>query len=74
MRSVYGITKALAFAFLTLDLGLHTMNSSWSNIADVIAVSLSWLAITMTIARGLPVLIEGYSLLKEPPQADGHNL
>jgi len=73
MRSVYGITKALAFAFLTMDLGLQTMNSSWSNIAHLIAVSLSWLAITMTIARGLPVLIEGYSLLKEPPQVGRHN-
>jgi len=69
MRDSYGIVKGFAFAFLTLDLGLRTLGSSWEPTAHIIALVLSWLSITFTIARGLPVLIEGYGLLKDPPQA-----
>jgi CDP-diacylglycerol--glycerol-3-phosphate 3-phosphatidyltransferase len=65
MRSGYGIAKGFAFAFLTLDLGLTTAASPWSPAIHTTALILSWLAVSFTIARGLPVLIEGYSLLKE---------
>ncbi|MBT3390526.1 MAG: CDP-alcohol phosphatidyltransferase family protein [Chloroflexi bacterium] len=65
MRSSYGIAKGFAFAFLTLDLGLTTAASPWSPAIHTTALILSWLAVSFTIARGLPVLIEGYSLLKE---------
>lgn len=68
MRSSYGIFKGFAFAFLTLDLALKSLNSDWSSTVHLTAVIISWLAISMTIARGLPVLIEGFSLLKNPPQ------
>jgi phosphatidylglycerophosphate synthase len=67
MRSSYGIVKAIAFAFLTLDLSLKTMGSHWGETVHIIALVFTWLAISMTIARGLPVLIEGYSLLRNPP-------
>ena len=67
MRSSYGTAKGFAFAFLTLDLGLTTAAAPWSPAIHTTALILTWLAISMTIARGLPVLIEGYSLLKETP-------
>lgn len=68
MRSSYGIVKAFAFAFLTLNLSLKTMGSNWEETVHIIALVFTWLAISMTIARGLPVLIEGYSLLRDPPR------
>ena len=68
MRDSYGIAKGFAFGFLTLNLGLQTLGSSWEPTVHVIALGLTWLSITFTIARGLPVLIEGYSLLENPPQ------
>jgi hypothetical protein len=34
-----------------------------------LALIVSWITITVTILRGLPVIIEGYSLLREPPKA-----
>lgn len=67
MRSSYGFIKAFAFAVLTLDLGLKTLGSSWSSPVHIAALILAWLATAMSIARGLPVLIEGYSLLQEDP-------
>ncbi len=67
MRSSYGFIKAFAFAVLTLDLGLKTLGSPWSSPVHIAALILAWLATAMSIARGLPVLIEGYSLLQEDP-------
>jgi CDP-diacylglycerol--glycerol-3-phosphate 3-phosphatidyltransferase len=67
MREFYGVTKGFAFGFLTLALGLSLINHSSANLILTIAQLLSWLSITLTILRGLPVLIEGYSLFKNPP-------
>jgi len=67
MRSGYGVAKALAFSFLTLDLSLMTQGSTWQPAIHTTAMILSWFAISLTIARGLPVLVEGYSLIKNPP-------
>jgi len=67
MREFYGISKGLAFGFLTLSLGLIKSNHPASNYILITAQVLSWLAISLTILRGLPVLIEGYSLFKNPP-------
>ncbi len=69
MRSSYGFIKAFAFAVLTLDLGLKTLGSQWSAPIHIAALVLAWLATAMSIARGLPVLIEGYSLLQDNPSA-----
>ena len=69
MRSSYGIAKGFAFGFLTLDLGLQTLGSSFSQPVHITSQILSWISIVFTIARGLPVLIEGYSLLKAPTEA-----
>jgi phosphatidylglycerophosphate synthase len=67
MRDFYGITKGFAFALITLVLGLRVSGSSWANLAHLIALVLTWSAITMTILRGLPVLVESYRLFKNPP-------
>ncbi len=64
MRSSYGVAKALAFALLTLDLGMQTAAHPWQGSVHLAAVSVSWFAISMTIIRGLPVLIEAYPMLK----------
>jgi len=67
MRETYGISKGFAFGFLTLALGFQTLEHSLSTFYHVTAQILSWIAITFTILRGLPVLIESYGLFKNPP-------
>ncbi len=67
MRDVYGISKGLAFAIITLSLGLQLMDHPWSDWMHTGGLVISWLTITMTILRGLPVLAEGYQLFKDPP-------
>jgi CDP-diacylglycerol--glycerol-3-phosphate 3-phosphatidyltransferase len=67
MRSTYGVVKALAFATLTLSLGLRGIDSPWVNSAHLAALALTWLSVIYSLARGIPVLVEGYSLLKNPP-------
>jgi len=70
MRSSYGIIKAFAFAFLTLTLGLTTQGAPSAENVHLVARILSWLAVSITIARGLPVLIEGFSTLRHQPAKD----
>ena len=67
MRDAYGIAKGAAFGLLTLTLGLQVDGSSWSETLLLISLIVTWLCVIMMILRGLPVLIEGYSLLKETP-------
>jgi len=67
MRDTYGISKGVAFSVITLAFGLQILNHSCSSWILVIAQILSWLAISMTIIRGLPVLVESYRLFKDPP-------
>jgi CDP-diacylglycerol--glycerol-3-phosphate 3-phosphatidyltransferase len=69
MRSIYGTLKGFAFAFLTLDLGLHRLGSPWIDTVHTITLVLTWLSVAVSLARGIPVLVEGYSLLKDPPRA-----
>jgi CDP-diacylglycerol--glycerol-3-phosphate 3-phosphatidyltransferase len=70
MRSIYGVAKALAFVSLSLELGFVKLASPNLRIIHPISVALSWFAVSLTIARGLPVLIEGYALLKNPPKKE----
>jgi CDP-diacylglycerol--glycerol-3-phosphate 3-phosphatidyltransferase len=67
MRDAYGITKGFAFAVITLAFGFQLLDHSWAGWTHVLAIILSWLAISMTILRGLPVLVESYKLFKNPP-------
>jgi CDP-diacylglycerol--glycerol-3-phosphate 3-phosphatidyltransferase len=67
MRDIYGISKGVTFAVITLVLGLKTLNHPLSPWFFIISQALSWLVVFMTILRGLPVLIESYRLFKDPP-------
>lgn len=65
MRTGYGVAKGLAFIFLTWDLGLH--RSGFSPLTTPVhetAQVLTWLAVIICLARGLPVLVEGFRFLK----------
>ncbi len=66
MRSAYGVAKALAFALLTLTLGLQTKGHPQAAAVETAALALTWLSVAFNLARGLPVLIEGYRLLNPP--------
>ena len=68
MRTLYGITKALAFCTLALALGLRglwagTPKAGGAEAVWVFAVVMSWIATAICIIRGAPVLIEARSLL-----------
>jgi CDP-diacylglycerol--glycerol-3-phosphate 3-phosphatidyltransferase len=67
MRDTYGISKGFAFAILTLALGFRLLGHDWAGWVHIIALAISWLAITLTILRGMPVLVESYRLFKNPP-------
>jgi CDP-diacylglycerol--glycerol-3-phosphate 3-phosphatidyltransferase len=69
MRDFYGITKGGAFAFLTLTFGLMITEHDWTSWTLPTAQTLSWLAVTLTVVRGIPVLAESYWLFKDPPPA-----
>ena len=69
MRTLYGISKGFAFAFLTIALGYITLNHPWAKYVYIAAQILSWFAIMNTILRGLPVIIESYPLFKNPPKS-----
>jgi phosphatidylglycerophosphate synthase len=60
MRSTYGVIKAVAFVLLNVVLGLNKQSSSGASIVHTIAMTTSWAAISLTVLRGLPPLIEGY--------------
>jgi CDP-diacylglycerol--glycerol-3-phosphate 3-phosphatidyltransferase len=70
MRSLYGLTKALAFCTLALALGLRglwagTPRADWAEGVWVFAVVVSWIATAICIIRGLPVLIEAPASLRD---------
>ena len=70
MRSLYGATKALAFCLLALTLGLRglwagTSRADWAEGVWIAAVVVSWIATTICIVRGVPVLWEARSLLRD---------
>ena len=66
MRGLYGTIKAIAFAALTLFYAFFNMNSSWAPMIHTIALIFSWSSVALSLVRGLPVLIEGYSMLHSP--------
>lgn len=70
MRTLYGFSKGIAFTLLALALGLR---GAWAGTARagaaetlwIVAVVMSWIAATLCIVRGAPVLIEATSLLRD---------
>jgi CDP-diacylglycerol--glycerol-3-phosphate 3-phosphatidyltransferase len=70
MRSLYGLSKALAFCTLALALGLRGLwaGTPRAGLADgiwILAVILSWLATALCVIRGAPVLLEAPALLSD---------
>ena len=70
MRSIYGLSKAVAFFALALVLGLRdlwagTPRADSVEVLWIIAVVLSWVATVICVIRGAPVLIEARTLLKD---------
>ena len=75
MRSSYGFIKALAFTLLTADLAFHTPHApwvEWHQPVHFLALVFTWAAVLWSLARGIPVLVEGVSLLQEPPKGNTH--
>jgi len=70
MRSLYGLSKALAFCMLALALGLRglwagTPRAGWAEALWAFAVVLSWVATILCVIRGVPVLVEARTLLRD---------
>jgi len=70
MRSLYGISKAVAFCMLALALGLRglwagTPKADAAEGVWIVAVVLSWIATAICVIRGVPVLLEAPALLKD---------
>jgi CDP-diacylglycerol--glycerol-3-phosphate 3-phosphatidyltransferase len=70
MRSLYGLSKMVAFCLLALALGLMglwegTSKESLAEAIWIVAVVLSWIAAIICIIRGAPVLIEARTWLKD---------
>jgi CDP-diacylglycerol--glycerol-3-phosphate 3-phosphatidyltransferase len=70
MRTLYGLTKALAFCTLALALGLRglwagTPRAGTAEAVWLFAVTMSWIATAICIIRGAPVLIEARTLLSD---------
>lgn len=70
MRTLYGISKAAAFFTLALSLGLRGMwaGTSRASLAEaiwILGVVLAWIATTICIIRGVPVLIEARTQLRD---------
>ena len=70
MRSLYGLIKAVAFCTLALALGLRGMWAGTPKAAGADAVwgfgvVMSWIATAICVIRGVPVLWEARTLLRD---------
>ncbi|MCA9940639.1 MAG: CDP-alcohol phosphatidyltransferase family protein [Anaerolineales bacterium] len=67
MRTGYAIVKIVAFVTLALTLALQANNLAWTGVYQVAQV-VSWLAVVICLARGLPVLLESPSFFRSLEQ------
>lgn len=70
MRSLYGLSKAMAFCLLAVALGLRglwagTPQAGAAEAVWIVAVVASWIATAICIVRGAPVLFEARTLLQD---------
>ncbi|MFO8037284.1 MAG: CDP-alcohol phosphatidyltransferase family protein [Anaerolineales bacterium] len=68
MRSTYGALKTISFSLLTLTLALESMQSAFTDQIHILAVTFTWISVAVCLLRGVPVLIEGYSIFKTTPE------
>jgi len=64
MRFLYGGVKAAAFALLSLDWALQLGSSPAKDLVHTTALALTWISVAVCLARGIPVLVEGYHTLR----------
>ena len=65
MRNFYGVIKGTAFASVTIAWGLICLDHPLAKNVHIISLIIVWFSIIITILRGLPVIIEGFNLLKD---------
>ena len=65
LRMPYGIAKAIAFFLLALYSGLVIMDSPIAVLTGILSQIAVWVAFSLCIIRGLPVLIESPRALAE---------
>ena len=65
MRNLYGVIKGTAFASVTIAWGLICLDHPFAKVAHIISLMIAWVTIIITILRGLPVILEGFNLLKD---------
>ena len=73
MRALYGVAKAVTFPALAL---LHTLQLAWQGYArasllptlEIIATVLVLITVTLTLLRGIPVLVEARRFFAPPVQ------
>jgi CDP-diacylglycerol--glycerol-3-phosphate 3-phosphatidyltransferase len=70
MRTLYGLVKAIAFCTLALALGLQglwagTPRSGSAEAVYLVAVVASWIAVAICLIRGIPVLWEARTRLRD---------
>ncbi len=63
LRSSFGVAKALAFFFLALTHGLSAAGSPLLGLVQTLALISTWLAFSLCLIRGIPVLIEAPRVL-----------
>ncbi len=76
MRGLYGTLKAIVFCALAGLLGLqelwaNTPNARWLPLLETIVFILVLLTVTITVARGVPVLVEARRFFAQPDLAAG---
>jgi len=70
MRGSYGVMKGLVFAAATASVGLSILHHPWSGWVHTLVLTLSWITVSITILRGMPVLLEGLKRYASyPPSA-----
>lgn len=65
MRNFYGVIKGTAFATVTIAWGFMCLDHPLAKVVHIISLIIAWFTIIITILRGLPVILEGFNLLKE---------
>ena len=73
LRTPYGIAKVFAFFLLAVEYGIEASvalsgvpPAGLAASVDAVAQVATWIAVTLCLVRGIPVLVEGPRALREP--------
>lgn len=69
-RGLYGLTKMLTFIFLPATLVLKDIypNVQIVDTFSLVSVIIAYIAVSMCIIRGIPVLVDGWRYIKPEPE------